>query len=82
MKVVTERTVRLCADAIHLGYLHPEHEDWNEIDPKNINEAAKHLKCSPELLEALIESFKYIPDTLREDFNDIDKRLTALEERK
>jgi len=75
----TEKTITNTQDAA-LGYWNEESGEWVRINSDSIDETAKLLKMSSELLSALLSSF----EGLQENVNDlitIWERLNVLEER-
>jgi len=74
-EVKTTITARL--DEVALFYWDPEIEEAIDVDGRNLREMAAEFKCSPELLEALVNFVDYLKDMLGADLRDIWEKLEA-----
>lgn len=73
-------------DDLCFGYWYKENKedeggfvDLQNASEEDVKEAAEYLKCSPELVEALIMFAGDVQDNIRPDLIDIWKRLDSIE---
>jgi len=73
MKQVTKIEKHL--DDFSFGFATVEN-DWESIpEDKSIEEAAKELNCSPDLLSSIQSNFDYLKELLAKDLEDLFKLL-------
>ena len=65
--------VEMNLDDFEFGYTPSDNEnEYYEVpSDKSAIDASKDLKCSPELLETIINNFDYLQDLLRKDLLDL-----------
>ncbi|HUT16122.1 MAG TPA: hypothetical protein VMY98_07765 [Anaerolineae bacterium] len=73
----TETILTSETEGTAFGYYDDEEDDWVDVDPKDkasVASAAKKLKCSPELIDALACSFNVLAAGMDVDLKDLWQR--------
>lgn len=78
MKTVVTKRILANVQDVQFGYWDNEAEEFIPItDDTVMGDAASRLKCSPELIEAILFLVEHLTSSIHADLTDIWKRLDA-----
>ena len=75
----TEKIITTETEGLSLWYWNKETEDSEKITQANMDEYAKKFKCSPELVDTLLNLVGNIVEMFKQDLKDIWERLDRIE---